>query len=193
MYPSCDGQKALACRDEVFLYVNCRYRSYRSLMNPLAPGPRGRPLKFGRSSVRVSLTLPGDTVDALRALDADLGRAIVGLSDGTRPGAAAAQGPPKVVELMRTGRREALIVIDPTVLPTLPRCSYMRIGSNRAFIALEAGAGLADLELSVIDRIADAAVSREQARALRTIRAALRRWRQDRDVTVSVRSIVVLE
>jgi hypothetical protein len=153
----------------------------------------GRPLKFGRPSRVITVTLPEDIIETLRATDADLGRAIVSVADGTRGVSAGSQGARKVVELMRTGRRESLIVIDPTAVPSLPRCAFIRIGPHRAFMALDPGSGLADLELSVVDRVDDPDVTRDQRRALRTLRAALRRWRQDASVSISARSIVLLE
>jgi hypothetical protein len=153
---------------------------------------RGRPPKYGRPARVVAMTLPEDVIAALRAIEPDLGRAIVALIDGAR-GAAGDQPIPKVVDVARTGRREALILIDPLVIPALPRCSFIRIAPNRAFIALDPGAGLADLELCVSDRLDDSDLTREQRKALRLLRATLKRWRCDPGVTVSGRSIVILE
>ena len=157
----------------------------------LAPR-RGRPPKYGRPARVVALTLPEDVIAALRAIEPDLGRAIVALVAGAR-GDTGDELLPKVVDVARTGRREALILVDPAAVPALPRCSFIRIGPNRAFIALDPGAGLADLELCVSDRLDDSDVTREQRKALRLLRATLKRWRCDPGVTVSGRSIVILE
>jgi hypothetical protein len=48
---------------------------------------RGRPPKFGRPAQLVAITLPTDVVQALRAHDPDLARAIVGLVEQRRRGA----------------------------------------------------------------------------------------------------------
>lgn len=151
---------------------------------------RGRPLKFGRPARAVAVTLPDDVIASLRAVDADLGRAIVSLVEGRKAGAAP---PADTVSLVRMGRKQALIVVNPAVLPTLPGCGLMRIGPNRAFITLDPGAGPADLELAVLDRLSDPGVGGVERDALRTLRRELRRWRKDSRVHAQPRAIVVLE
>jgi len=154
---------------------------------------RGRPLKFGRPARPVAVTLPDDVLAALRATDADVGRAIVALvqKHGTR--AVRTESEARVVDVARTGRRQRLIVVDPSVLSTLPGCRLMRIGPNQAFITLAPGAGLADLEVAVHDRLSEPHVGDRERDALQTLQQALRRWRKDKRVSVHARSIVVLE
>ena len=45
-------------------------------MSPASPTKRGRPLKFGRPSQLVSITLPVDVIDWLTTIDEDLGWAL---------------------------------------------------------------------------------------------------------------------
>jgi hypothetical protein len=120
----------------------------------------------------------------LRADDPDLSRAI---SNGLEPHAV----PRKViVDVMRVGRRESLIIVNPTLLLTLGDCIFLRLAPDRAFSALKPTGTLADLALAVADRLEDADVTREQRAALRR---ALRTWRQDRKVRVTHKAIVILD
>ena len=154
---------------------------------PASSATRGRPRKFREPSQRVTLTLPSRLVDLLRADDPDLSRAIC---KELEPHAA----PRKViVDVMRVGRRESLIIVNPALLPTLRDCSFIRLAADRAFIALKPPGTLADLALAVADRLEDADVTREQRAALRVLRRALRTWRQDRKVKVTHKAIVILD
>lgn len=154
---------------------------------------RGRPLKFGRPARTVAVTLPEDVIDALRAADPDVGRAIVAMVGAQWP--APRSSPPRVpdVDVAPTGRRQSLIVVNPKSFPAVPGCALMQISADRAFIALEPGAGLADLEVAVIDHLARPQISAAQRAGLVALRRALRRWRKDSRVTVCERAIVVLE
>jgi hypothetical protein len=98
-----------------------------------------------------------------------------------------------IVDVMRVGRRESLIIINPTLLPTLRDCSFIRLATDRAFIALKGSGTLADLALAVADRLEDADVTRQQRAALRALRRALRSWRLDRKVQVTHKAILILD
>jgi hypothetical protein len=158
----------------------------------MAKTTRGRPLKFGRPARAVAVTLPEDVIDALHAADPDLGRAIVSLVAEKTP---APMRPPKppVVDVAPVGHRRALIVVDPAAIPSLPGCALIPIAKDRAFIALEPGRALADLELAVIDELSGTRLTADRRRSLLALRRALRTWRRDSRVGVYERSIVVLE
>lgn len=156
-------------------------------------GKRGRPLKFGRPARSVAVTLPDDVIALLRAVDRDVGRAIVALVASRRGAGVPAPAPSQVVDVAKTGRRHSLIVVDPRSIPPLPGCSLMHISADRAFIALQPGAGLADLEVTVIDQLAQPQLATAHRAGLLALRRALRKWRTDRRVTVCERAIVVLE
>jgi hypothetical protein len=148
---------------------------------------RGRPPKFKEPSQRVTLTLPSRLVDLLRTEDQDLSRAVTNELDPHPV-------PRKlIVDVMRVGRRESLIIINPTLLPSLRDCSFIRLAPDRAFIALKPSGTLADLALAVADRLEDADVTRQQKAALRALRRALRTWRLDRKVKVTHKAIVILD
>jgi hypothetical protein len=154
---------------------------------------RGRPLKFGRPARTLAVTLPDDVITALRTFDPDIGRAIVALVGSRQCAPAAVPAARSTVDVARTGRRQSVIVVDPKSMPALPGCSLMQISGDRAFIALEPGAGLADLEVAVIDHLAQPQLTTTQRAGLLALRRALRKWRTDSRVTVFERAIVVLE
>jgi len=154
---------------------------------PASSVTRGRPPKFKEPSQRVTLTLPSRLVDLLRAEDPDLSRAV---SNGLDPHPVPRR---LIVDVMRVGRRESLIIIHPTLLPTLRDCSFIRLAADRAFIALKPSGTLADLALAVADRLEDADITRQQRTALRALRRVLRTWRLDRKVNVTHKAIVILD
>ncbi len=70
-----------------------------------APNHRpGRPQKYGRPTRAVTVSLPEDVLAWLRAVDADLGRAIVTLAE--RPGAPPGAGGARRIRQPRRPRRE---------------------------------------------------------------------------------------
>ena len=162
---------------------------------PMTTAKRGRPLKFGRPARAVAVTIPEDVIDILRTTDADLGRAIVALVR-ERTGQQAPRDMPDtglVAEAASAGRRHSLIVVDPKVFPPLPGCSLLRISEDRAIITLRPGTGLADLELQVVDRLAEIHGAAPEREGLLALRRALKGWRTDQRITVLERSIIVLE
>ncbi len=155
---------------------------------------RGRPPKFGRPGEAVALTLPGEVVRGLREVNPDLGWAIVTLFEKT-PKARAARRVNETpdVELASTFQRQALILVKRSVFKTLPGVSIVPLEGDRAFLALEPGRGMADLELAVIDRLEDNSVDARERRALRHLRDRLRAWRRDPAMRFHTRAIIVAE
>lgn len=155
---------------------------------------RGRPPKFGRPGRLVAVTLPEDVVEWLEARGGDLGWAIVALVEGSRPRQRpGAEARPADAELVAVGDGRQLIVVAQALFDRLPGVSMVGMGGGRAFLALEPGQGLADLELAVLDRLEAPGVPAAERRALTAFRRQLRAWRQDRTVAFSTRSIVVAE
>ena len=153
---------------------------------------RGRPLKYGRPSRVVAVTLPEDILGELRRVHTDLGHAIVSLVNAfARPHAVAANRP--MVGYERVGRRRSLIVVDRDALKGVPGCELIPISDERAFLSLEDGHGLPDLELAVLDRLADHSVVGRQRAGLEALRRALMECRRASDVEVESRSILVVE
>jgi hypothetical protein len=152
---------------------------------------RGRPSKFNRPSRVVALTLPHDVIGGLRKVDVDLARAIVSLfeKDGKpKKGRGALH---RDVELVAIPDRKLLIVVNMAVVRRLPGIHVIPLNGDRAFLALESGRGVSDLELAILDRLEEGAIERREHDALVRFRAELRRWRRDPGLTFEQRAIIV--
>ena len=153
---------------------------------------RGRPPKFGRPGHVVSLTLPDDTLQALNRVDPDTGWAIVKLLEREhldRP----RQTRERDVELAKIGSRRSLIVVSRGVFKRLPGVNLIPLNDTRAFLALEPGRGMSDLELAIIDRLSDTGLAGREREALEALRAQLAAWRRDKGLRFHNRSIIVVE
>jgi hypothetical protein len=149
---------------------------------------RGRPRKFLRPSHAVTLTLPEDVIAALEALDRDLSRAVVRV---TQPEMAKRPHPP--AELATFGRR-AVIVVNPT--RTLERRTgvfFVPLSDGRALIAFDESMTIARFELKIQDELDDHALPEEDARVFEGIRDILKEARRSKSVVLQQRNIIVLE
>jgi hypothetical protein len=153
---------------------------------------RGRPSKFGRPSHVVALTLPEDVIRGLRKVHPDIAWAIVTLFE-KRSNRAPDEGAQPDAELVTIAERRFLIVVNRAVFKSLPGISIIPLSANRAFLALDPGRGMADLELAVIDRLDDPASERRERMALKGLRTQLKAWRHDRTLRVHTRAIIVVE
>ena len=152
---------------------------------------RGRPLKFGRPTRPLSVSLPDDVIEWLETLDPDPAWAIVSLFEKARQRHQSAA--PRVgAELVQLPGKRALILVAPDVFDGLAGVSVIRLSDGRGFLALQAGKGYADLELAVVDMIDAVNVSPERRQALIEIRKQLRDWRQS-GLLFEPRSILVVE
>ena len=153
---------------------------------------RGRPPKFGRPGHVVSLTLPDDTLQALNRVDPDTGWAIVKLLE-REPGARVPPAEEPDVQLAKIAARRFLIVVRRAALTSLPGVNLVPLNDTHAFLALEPGRGMSELELVVIDRLADSGVDERERVALEALRLQLATWRRDRSLKFHSRSIIVVE
>jgi hypothetical protein len=158
----------------------------------MATRRRGRPLKFGRPGQPVALTLPADVVDWLHTLHDDLGWAIVGLYERRGAVPRSSRLKSSVAELVQLPGRRALILVRPELLRGVPGVAVVPLSDGRAFIALEAGGGVADLELAVIDRLDSPGVSGQERMQLSEFRQLIRDWRKQ-GLRFQPRSILVVE
>lgn len=159
----------------------------------MSPTRRGRPSKFGRPSQVVALTLPEDVLRGLRKVHADVGWAIVSLLEKSprRPSDQSDALPD--VALVTIADRRSLIVVNRAMFRRLPGVSIVPLHGDRAFLALEDGHGMSDLEVAVIDSLDDHTVEGRERKALQSLRTQLRRWRQDRTLRFHAKSIIVVE
>jgi hypothetical protein len=113
----------------------------------------GRPPKFAEPSRPITLTLPERTLDELRQVDADPGRAIVKLA------AWALQNNGKhepLVEIVRSSDEVGIIVIGPCrALAQIPFLHLVEVGPARYLLALDFGHDFKSLEIAVRDIVED--------------------------------------
>ena len=148
---------------------------------------RGRPPKFGRAAQLVSLTLPRDVIDWLATVDEDLGWALVKLHERS---AKMRKPSPEVASLVYFPGDRALIQVQLTHFNDMPGVSLIPLSEGRAFLALETGKGVADLELFVLDRLEDQKIHESERTALIKLRQLLKQWRQE-GIRFESRSIII--
>ena len=151
---------------------------------------RGRPLKFGRTSQLVTLTLPTDVVEWLEGVDPDLAWAIVKLHQRTARHANTNRV--EVAGLVQLPGNRALILVRPEFFSRLAGVSLIPLADGRAFLALDHAKGVADLELAVIDRLDARGVATAERNALTHVRTLLKTWRQE-GIQFESRSIIVAQ
>jgi hypothetical protein len=154
---------------------------------------RGRPPKFGRPSRVVALTLPEEVVRGLHKVHPDLAWAVVKLFENRPNRASPASKPKRGPELARIAARLSLIIVNRSVLKRLPGINIVPLAGDRAFLALEPGRGMTDLELAVTDHLEDPSVRSAERKALMDLRSQLRIWRHDRTLRFHTRTIIVVE
>lgn len=154
-------------------------------------GKRGRPLKFGRPTQLLTVSLPADVVDWLKAIDPDPGWAIVSLFEKSQR-RSAGRGTPRAAELVQLPGKRALILVRPDAFRALNGVSVIPLSDGRGFLALTEGRGIADLEVSVVDKLDSPDLTEDQRRALAEVRQQLREWRHQ-GLHFESRSILVVE
>lgn len=149
---------------------------------------RGRPRKFLGPSGAVTLTLPDEVVAALRALDTDLSRAVVRL---TQPELAKRPHPP--AELAVFGRR-AVILVNPThTLEDRTGVSLVPLSDGRALISFDHPMTISHLELMLQDALEDRRLPDADRRIFQAVADILRTARRSDGVLLRQRNIIVLE
>lgn len=156
-------------------------------MSPSTPTKRGRPLKFGRPSQLVSITLPVDVIKWLTSIDDDLGWALTKVHErSTRTKVQ----PNEVAGLVQLPGNRALILVRPDLFANLSGVSLIPLADGRAFLALDATKGVADLEVAVLDRLDGRPMPAAQRAALTQMRQLLKKWRHE-GIVFESRAIVV--
>ena len=149
---------------------------------------RGRPRKFTAPSRAVTLTLPEDIIAALGAIDPDLSRAVVRV---TQPQMAKRPHPP--AELTTFGRRAVIVVNPSRTLENRTGVVLVPLSDGRALISFDQSMTAARLELLLRDALEDQRLPDEDARIFECIEDILKGARRSKDLTLHQRSIMVLE
>ncbi len=153
---------------------------------------RGRPPKFGSPGQVIAITLPQEVIRGLKRIHSDPAWAIVRLFQkrSERPARHTSSADS---ELVSVANGKSLIVVNRDVFKELPGVSVIPLHGDRAFLALDPEAGVADLELAIIDRMAGRDISARERAALVELRTHLHRWRRNPGLRCRIRSIIVVE
>jgi len=154
---------------------------------------RGRPPKFGSPGQVIAVTLPRDVIRGLKRIHADLAWAIVRLFQKRSRRPALQRASSADSELVSIANARSLIVVNRDVFQELPGVNMIPLHGDRAFLALDPDAGVADLELAIVDRMGKREISSRERAALAELRTHLHRWRRDPGLRLRPRSIIVVE
>ena len=156
---------------------------------PRLPAPRrGRPRKFTAPSRAVTLTLPEHVLAALGAIDQDLSRAVVRV---TQPALAKHTHPP--AELVTFGGRAVIVVNPSRTLEKRTGILLVPLSDGRALISFDESISIARLELQIRDALDERGLPEQDRRIFRSIEDILRTTRRSGEVTLQERHIIVLE
>lgn len=148
----------------------------------------GRPPKFGRRGRQVTITLPEDLLERLRAQHLDLGRAIVELFE--KPGVLHSDAP---VQLTEFGNGALILVPPASALRRLAGVELIPLSNGRAIIALDQPMSTSDLELTLIDALADQTFAASDRSIVTNVVDILREARTAPSVRLRQRTIIVVE
>jgi hypothetical protein len=151
-------------------------------------GP-GRPAKYGRVAQPRTITLPEDILVRLAAIDPDLGRAIVTLTERRR----APSLRRRPVELAVYGTRAIILVTPVPALKRMTGVQLVPIGAGRALISVDEGRSCAQLELEVQDALQAGRLTHADRLVMRGLLRIMRRARHSAGVSIHARSIIVLQ
>ncbi len=146
---------------------------------------RGRPPKFGRPARAVTVTLPLDVIDKLRAVHSDLSRAIVDLVEH-RWG----EADPHRVHIREVSPGQYLILVP--YLESLTRVAGVRllpVSAGQYLIVVTRGR-THDLELSLRDMLEGGTVLPHEEAAVRDLVQLLARYR--RHLSIAEESFLIV-
>lgn len=137
----------------------------------------------------MTLTLPEDVIGALKAVDADLSRAVVRVVQPLM----AAQSPSAASKVSTLGDRGALILVPPSRwLREFAGVELVTLSDGRALLSFDEGMPIADFELSLHDAVADDSLQQDDRALLQELATILRNARRSDGVVLKRRSIVIL-
>jgi hypothetical protein len=158
-----------------------------TLDRPVLPASRpGRPPKFGRRARPVTISLPEDLLERLRAQHLDLGRAIVDLFERS----AAADSP---VQLAEFGKGALILVPPASALKRLAGVELIPLTNGRALIALDQPMSPSDLELTLNDALSDGSLPPDDHAIVANVVDILREARTSQGARLRQRTIIIVE
>jgi hypothetical protein len=136
----------------------------------------------------VTITLPEDLIERLRAQHLDLGRAIVELFEPS--GLAASDAP---VQLAEFGRGALILVPPASALRRLAGVELIPLSNGRALIALDQPLSTSDLELTLNDALAEPGLSVTDRGIVANVVEILREARTSPRARLRQRTIIIVE
>jgi hypothetical protein len=136
----------------------------------------------------VTVTLPEHIIDALTALDADLGRAIVRLAQPL-----VADRPHAPAELATFGRHSVIVVNPSRSLEKRTGVELLHLPDGRALISFDQPMTIPGLELLIADALDDKRLPAEDRAIFEAIGDILKTARRSERVVLLQRNVIVLE
>jgi hypothetical protein len=158
------------------------------MSDELAPARRGRPRKFVRPARPITVTLPEDVIEALRAIDGDIARAIVRLAEPHL-----ARGPRPSAELRSFGSRSVILVPPSSQLGARTGVELVPLPDGRALIAFDERLSTPQLELRVADAMADTELAPQDRALFESLGTLLRAVRQSSSLHIREKRIIVVQ
>jgi hypothetical protein len=149
---------------------------------------RGRPRKFARPSRAITLTLPEDVIAALQAIDGDISRAVVRAT-----GAVVPEAPRTLAEITARGEQRVIIVPHNPLLKERIGVELVPMADGGALISLGAHVTLPEIELRIVDALADPALPASDRQMLESLAEILRQARQADGIVLREQRILVVE
>lgn len=168
------------------------------LDTPVKPAPAsesrhggGRPPKYDGPSRPITVTLPESTLEGLRQIDADRGKAIVRLTED-----ALRTLPPEepLVEVVEMAANTGLILVRPRpVLSNIPFLHLVKVSPTRCIIALDSGHDYKALELALGDALEVPEVDADDRNLLQELLEHVKKFRQSERVTMAEVMLIRME
>lgn len=136
----------------------------------------------------MTVTLPEHVIDALSALDADLGRAIVRLAQPL-----VGRNPHPPAELATFGRHSVIVVSPSRTLEKRTGVQLLHLPDGRALIAFDEPTTIPGLELLIEDALEDAGLPAVDRAVFDAIGAILKSARRSNGVLLLQKKVIVLE
>lgn len=149
---------------------------------------RGRPRKFSRPAKAVTLTLPEDVIATLKTIDVDISRAIVRTIEPMMPTASRPSA-----EVNWVGNRAVILVAPSRALRDRTGVDLLPLSDGRALMALDEHLSVPQLELRLLDALADSTLVQPDRETFESLVQILRDTRQGNGSSAHERSIIVLE
>jgi len=146
----------------------------------------GRPRKFGRLARPVTITLPEDLLERVRAEQVDLGRLIVDLFDSRKTS-------DTPVQLAEFGQGALILVPAASALRRVSGVELIPLSNGRAMIALDQPMSTSDLELTLRDTLADATLAAADRSVVANVVDILGQARTDANARLRQQTIIIVE